>query len=97
MVHEIRIDTSPDPLPRGPSLFLPFEGSNARIENGQGKADFKLALDLPPMKTIHHARIYMMNNRALATRIIEYREFGESEVKSNPEFMRYLGLHRGAL
>lgn len=93
----IRISESPDPLPRGSSLFLPFEGFNARVEAGQGKADFTLALDLPPMKTIQHARLYLMNNRALATRIIEYREFGEDEVKRNSQFMQYLGLHKGAL
>ncbi len=93
----IRVSHRPDPLPRGPSVFLPFEGFNARVVKGQGVADFKLALDLPPMKTIHHARIYMMNNHTLARRIIEYREFGEGEITKSPEFMRYMSLHKGAL
>jgi hypothetical protein len=96
-VDPIRVSQSPDPLPRGPSVFLPFEGFNARVVAGKGIAEFKLALDLPPMRTIHHARIYMMNNPALARRIIEYREFAEKEITSSPKFMQYMGLHKGAL
>lgn len=91
----IRISESPDPLPRGPSLFIPFECFNIKPD---GSHDSKLALDLPPMKTIQHARIYLMNNRALAgQRAIDYREFAESEVKKDPKLMMYLGLHKGAL
>lgn len=50
------------------------------------------------MRTIHHARIYLMNNRDLAgKRAIDYREFSETEVKANSILMDYLGLHKGAL
>lgn len=50
------------------------------------------------MRTIHHARIYLMNNRALAgKRAIDYREFAESEIKKDPKLMNYMGLHKGAL
>lgn len=94
MVHPIRIDNSPDPLPRGPSLFIPFENTNIRKD---GSSDSKIAIDLPPMKTIHHARLYIMNNRALATRAIDYREYTEAEVKRSIEIMQYLGLHKGVL
>ncbi len=93
----IRVSVTADPLPRGRSVFIPFEGFNARVVAGQGIADFKLALDLPPLPTIHHARLYMMNNRTLASRIIEYREFGESEITKDPKLMQYMSLHKGAL
>lgn len=91
----IRISQSSDPLPRGRSIFIPFDCFNIKPD---GSHDSKLALDLPPMRTIHHARIYLMNNRALAgKRAIDYREFAESEVKKNQELMKYMGLHKGAL
>lgn len=91
----IRISESPDPLPRGPSIFIPFDCINIKPD---GSHDSRLALDLPPMRTIHHARIYLMNNRDLAgKRAIDYREFSETEVKANSILMDYLGLHKGAL
>lgn len=94
MVHPIRIDNSPDPLPRGPSIFIPFESFNIGKD---GSSSSKIAIDLPPMKTIQHARLYIMNNRALATRAIDYREYSEAEAKKSPDIMKYLGLHKGAL
>lgn len=91
----IRVSESPDPLPRGPSVFIPFDCYNICPN---GTHDSKIALDLPPMRTIHHARIYLMNNRDLAgKRAIDYREFAENEIKKDPELMKYLGLHKGAL
>ena len=96
-MDKIRVPLTADPLPRGRSYFIPFEGSNARVVKGQGIADFKVALDLPPMRSIQHARLYLMNNRSLATRIIEYREYGEDEIKKSLELMNYMKLHKGAL
>lgn len=91
----IRVPQSADPLPRGPSVFIPFDCFNIKKD---GTFDSKLAHDLPPMRTIHHARIYLMNNRDLAgKRAIDYREFSEDEIKKNLELMHYLGLHKGAL
>jgi hypothetical protein len=91
----IRIPESPDPLPVGDSVFIPYECYNI---HPNGTHDSKLALDLPPMKTLHHARIYLMNNRALAgKRAIDYREFSKREILGSPELMQYLGLHKGAL
>jgi hypothetical protein len=91
----IRVSESPDPLPRGRSVFIPFDCYNIQPD---GSHDSKLALDLPPMKTIQLARMYLMNNRALAgKRAIDYREFGEDEIKKSLELMYYLTLHRGAL
>ncbi len=91
----IRIPEGIDPLPRGESVFIPFDCYNIKAD---GAFDSKLALDLPPLKTIHHVRIYLMNNHALAgKRAIDYREFGADEIKKSPELMKYLGLHKGAL
>lgn len=91
----IRVSKSPDPLPLGPSVFIPFDCYNIKAN---GAHDSKLAHDLPPMKTIHHARLYLMNNRTLAgKRAIEYREFSESEIKQSHDLMLYMGLHKGAL
>lgn len=91
----IRISESPDPLPRGPSIFIPFDCFNIKPD---GSSDSRLALDLPPLRTIQLARTYLLNNRALAgKRAIDYREFAESEVKKDPALMMYLGLHKGAL
>lgn len=90
MVHPIRIDDSPDPLPRGPSIFVPYEAFNIRKD---GKADSKIALDLPPMHNIQQARLYIMNNRELASRAISYSEFGRNEAKKNKEIVAYLAIH----
>lgn len=90
----IRVLNRPDPLPRGPSQFIPFEGFNERIENGVGKADFQLAVDLPPMPTIDAARFNLMNNLLLASRIIEYREFSNKEIQASPVLMQYMGFHK---
>jgi len=91
----IRVPESDDPLPRGESVFIPYECYNIK-ENGS--FDSKIALDLPPMKTIHHARIYLMNNRDLAgKRAIDYREYSADEIKKDRDLMIYLGLHKGAL
>lgn len=86
----IRISPTADPLPRGPSYFIPFEGTNPRIESDQGKADFELAVDLPPQATLHEARVYIMNNRELAGRIIEYREYSMIEIQNDPVVYAYL-------
>lgn len=91
----IRIPESFDSLPRGDSVFIPFECYNICPN---GTHDSKIALDLPPMKTLHHARIYLMNNQTLAgKRAIDYREFGADEVKGRRDLMHYMGLHKGAL
>jgi hypothetical protein len=94
-VDPIRVPKSFDPLPVGESVFIPFECFNIGLD---GSYSSKLAHDLPPMKTMHHARIYLMNNRALAgKRAIEYREFSEDEIKQSHDLMLYIGLHKGAL
>lgn len=91
----IRIPESPDPLPRGPSVFIPFDCYDIKPD---GSFKSKLAHDLPPQRTIQHARIYLMNNRALAgKRAIDYREFSEDEIKKDRTLMMYMGLHKGAL
>lgn len=91
----IRVPENPDPLPRGESVFIPFEGFNPRVENGQGKADFNLAIDLPPKSTIHEAKTYVMNNRALASRVIEYREYSIEEIQNDPAVYGYLTVWEG--
>lgn len=93
----VRISPTVDPLPRGKSVFIPFEGHNARVVNEQGIADFRIALDLPPLPSIHHARLYIANNRSLANRIIEYREYSEKEITKSIELMQYMSLHEGKL
>lgn len=90
----IRVPESPDPLPRGDSVFIPFECYNIKTD---GSSDSKIAFDLPPLKTIHLARLYLMNNRKLAGRAIDYREFGVDEIKRDRELMHYMGFHKGAL
>lgn len=90
MVHPIRIDDSPDPLPRGPSIFIPYEAFNIQKD---GSSDSTIALDLPPMHTIQQARLYIMNNRDLATRAISYSEYGRDEAKKNKEIVAYLTIH----
>lgn len=91
----IRIPEGFDPLPKGESVFIPFDCYNIKTD---GTFDSKIAVDLPPMKTIHHARIYLMNNHLLAgKRAIDYREFSKTEVLKSRDLMIYMGLHRGKL
>jgi hypothetical protein len=90
MVHPIRIDDSPDPLPRGPSIFIPYEAVKVYKD---GSADSTIALDLPPMHTIQQARLYIMNNRELASRAISFSEYGRDEAKKNKEIVDYLKIH----
>ena len=90
MVHPIRIDDSPDPLPRGLSIFIPYEAFNIRKD---GSSDSEIALDLPPMKTIQQARLYIMNNHLLASRAISYTEYGVDEAKKRKEIVSYLSIH----
>lgn len=94
MRHSISPANRPDPKPVGNSLFIPFEGFNPRVENGQGKASFRLAVDLSPLPDIHAARLVVMNNPALASRIIEYREYSSAEIQSNPEIRAYVAMHQ---
>lgn len=96
----VYIAPNPDANPVGRSVFIPFEGFNPRIHvfasgHRQGQADFKLAADLPPMNTIHDAKLYIMNNRFIGHRIIEYREYSYEELARMPELLAYLRKHEG--
>lgn len=87
----VRIPETPDPLPRGSSVFIPFECFNIQTN---GQHDKKLALDLPPKRTMHEARIYIANERLIG-RSITFLEFSDSEIKKSIELMNYFGLWKG--
>jgi hypothetical protein len=86
----VRIPESPDPRPVGDSLFIPFEGFDPRVEQGHGTADFNLAVEIPPQKTIHEAKLYLFNTPELVGRIIEYREYGIAEIQKDVAVYAYL-------
>lgn len=86
----IRVPLAVDPLPRGASYFIPFECFNIQKT---GESESRIALDLPPMRTLHEAKTYLMNNQSLAGRAIDYREYGRDERKSI-EIIRYLELYK---
>jgi hypothetical protein len=88
-------EKNPDPKPVGSSLFIPFEGFNPRTnKDGQGEADFRIALDIPPQTDIHSAKVFMMNDPICQNRIIEFREYSEKEVKSDALIQAYIAQHR---
>lgn len=87
----VRISESPDSLPRGPSLFIPFECFNIKAN---GAHDQRLALDLPPKKTHHEAKIFVTNARMVG-RAINYTEYSNAEIVKNAELMSYLGIWKG--
>lgn len=87
----VRVPEAPDPLPRGPSLFIPFEAYN--FTEG-GKYDQKLATDLPPQKTWHEAKTFIANAR-LTNRRLSYIEYSHSEILKDPTLMSYLGIWKG--
>lgn len=86
---EIHVDSSY----RG-GVFIPFEGSNPRVVNGKGTADFTLAIDLPPFQSQEAVRVYVIGNPLLSGRIIEYREYSYEEIEKIPELTNYLRLHK---
>lgn len=87
----VRISEAPDPLPRGSSLFIPFECYNIQ-RNGEHAQ--KLARDLPPKKTHHEAKVFITNQRLLG-RAINYVEYSEEEIKKDIDLMHYMGLWKG--
>lgn len=93
-MDKVRVSPTSDPLPRGPSVFIPFECYNIQPD---GSSDSKIAIDLPPMKTIHMARMYILNNRALANRAIDYREYSEKEIKASVQLMTYFNFYKGSI
>lgn len=95
----IIIPESPDRLPVGTSIFIPFEGFNARIHTfasgyKQGQADFKIAIDLPPQDTIQKARLFIANDLRCTGRIIEFREYSYADISHNKEILEYLRRHQ---
>lgn len=87
----VRISETPDPLPRGSSLFFPFECYNLKPN---GTYSEKLAVNLPPKKTIHEVRNFLMDARLIG-RKINYTEFADKEVINSPELMNYLATWKG--
>lgn len=87
----VRIPETPDPLPRGPSLFIPYDCFNIQKN---GKHDTKLALDLPPQKTHHEAKVFITSQRLLG-RAVNYVEYSVTEIMHNEEILRYMGLWKG--
>lgn len=87
----VRIPETPDPLPRGPSLFIPFDAFNFRED---GTYDQRLASDLPPQKTHQAAKSFVANSR-ITDRKFSYIEYSNAEIVKNPTLMSYLGIWKG--
>lgn len=87
----VRVPETPDPLPRGSSLFIPFDCFNIQPN---GSSDQRIALDLPPKKTHHEAKIYVTNVRLMG-RAINYTEYSDAEILKSPQLMNYLALWKG--